>query len=73
MTHSEEPRWELVPDTEFILCGTERMDLVGYLEFTDDVLCVCLHHGESSGASDSMSEDTVNGLELDLDLDDIPF
>lgn len=68
-----EARWELVPDTEFIFSGTDTGVLVGFLEFVDDIWCVCLRGEDSSVSEVSESNDLRLLPDEDWDLDEIPF
>lgn len=68
-----ERRWELVLDIDYIFSGTESTVLVGFLEFSDDVMCVCLHGEDLSGVEVCGSNAPRTLPDEGLDLDDIPF
>ena len=70
---TEERKWELMSDEEFVFSGTEDMVLAGFFVFSDGNLCVCSHDKELAGLETSMQGDAPKRLSWDESLDDIPF
>ena len=66
-------KWELLTDVDFIGSEIAGTDLVGFLEFADDVWLVCSHREGSSGSEPSELSSPVSHPSEPPDLDAIPF